>query len=620
MFFSFFLCLFSWTQQLAELTSIDHPDYHDTQELCIMTEKVIRDMNCVKAREEDYSELKVLEERVKGLPEDFYLASRQRRLLKQGSLKSVSLSEMDRLMMMGNAQSSLGHSPSSAPPTPPLPYIRPLGLSNGGSNSGFTPSPRLGSSTFLLSPDQSPIQTSISNFTSTWSPSVSDASNANSYMEARNTSMYSTMTSNTSTSFMSEAKRNAIGQHPPPRPASRKTSMANLFTRGQFQSNKQQAMNEVEDETILHAFIFDDLLLLTTLEKEEDKETFKGQGRATSSKKKSGNTSKQSSPTIPVALEDNAKYTVLPRSGLSRILGVTNRSIKNGDSSTTALEVEVLPLYMVGDNLRSSGSSGSVLFVFAFGDDNRSDGMDLCSVWEKAFERSFLSCIQAQKRQTRYAQMDLSSPIFSALHSQRQQVATPTTAQTDWLRRKRHVTQVVNNAAKCGDRTTLTALLQAGLPFPRSPSQQNLSDVANRTVSRVEKGGFPSPPSPELTVKEKKVVKKSPSLSHLQSSLKRSPIVDQSTFQSNINTDQVSRVGDLGNSSHGARILDEERREEKTWWTLRLREIELEAEWNEELERLIDSNRSRVMDTNPIESPSSTRVRRGLPVVKPNER
>lgn len=600
----------SHSQQLAELTPPDHPDYRETQHLCAVTEKAIRDMNCVKAREEDYHELKSLESRMKGLPDGFHLASRQRRLIRQGVLKSVCLSEMDRLML-NSPQSSAERSFSAAPLTPPLPNIRPLGLKSSTTSSVLSPSPRLGSGAPLLSPDSASTSSSSYQAGPLWSSLPSEATISTAPVQSRSGSATSSPV--TSLYLLSPELKKSSAPVPPPRPASRKASVANLFSRGQAQS--KQAESEVEN---LHAFVFDDLLLLTTMHKEDDKDAAKS---VKASKKKSQSQSKLASPTLTQASDDSVRYTVLARGGLSRILGVTNRVIKadTTGASTLALEVDVLPLSTAGEGVRGSGSSGSNSFIFAFADESKSSStsaQEVALLWERAFERSFLSCIQAQRRQTRHAQTDMSSPIFGVINTHRQH-ATPTTAQADWLRRRRHVAEMVNNAAKCGDRTTLTALLQAGLPFPRSPSQQNLSDAANRTVAIVEKGS-PVVSSQEsvkdLTSKEHKVLKKSTSQSHLQTH-KRSPVLG-STHACTFNVDEVARVGDLGSASIASRILEEERREEKTWWSLRLKEIEVEAERIDELDKLIESRRGRVVDSATIETPAVTRVRRGLPVLK----
>lgn len=595
--------------------------------LCAKTEKTIRDMNCVKAREEDYHELKSLQDRIRGLPEDFHLASRQRRLFKQGQLRSIPFTEMDRLMSSG--QNPFERSFACSSPTPSNVLSRPLGLT-ASTPTGISQSPQSCSSALPFpisdSPGPPPFKTKPS-LASLRSPPSSDTSCISPLVDTRGTSFYSTVSSSSFVSAASEVKKSTTPHPPPPRSANRRPSMANLFSRTQsnYNSHGKQGSNDGGDETVLYAFVFDDLLLLTTAEKEEERETMKSNGKQTWGKKKQGGQNIQASPTMSQGGEDNTTYTVVPRGGLSRILGINSRAGKGaGNCLPTLLEVEVLPLNMVSEGLRSSGSGGSITFLFSFTDDGGAkggqSGPEQCSLWERVLERSFLSCIQARKKQWTHTQPDLSSPIFGAVVKARTGPlgGTLNTAQADWTRRREHVNEVVMNAARCGDRTSLTALLQAGLPFPRSPSQQNLSDAANRVVAVVESGSTGTSQPRRL---ETVVVRKSPSQSQLQpSSFKRSPVL--SAAVSTLNISDVARVGDLGTLPLATRTLDEERREEKTWWSLRLREIEVEGEWNDELDRMVGSRRSRADAVSHVDIPSSsaTRVRKGLPVVKPTER
>jgi len=104
-------------------------------------------MNEVKAREDEYDLVKSLAERIKGLPVGFQLARRERRLIAQGFLKRVVVSEkdqdaMDSLVSRGtrdstikapdfpNAQVPMGTPPvplqSPVPPSPIPPYLSKL--------------------------------------------------------------------------------------------------------------------------------------------------------------------------------------------------------------------------------------------------------------------------------------------------------------------------------------------------------------------------------------------------------------------------------------------------------------------------------------------------------------
>lgn len=63
---------------------------------------VIRVMQEVKAREEEYTMIKTLSARLRGLPLDFHLASRDRRLIAQGPLLRVFLSDDDHDQINGH--------------------------------------------------------------------------------------------------------------------------------------------------------------------------------------------------------------------------------------------------------------------------------------------------------------------------------------------------------------------------------------------------------------------------------------------------------------------------------------------------------------------------------------
>lgn len=582
-------------QQLAELTPWDHLDYLATQQLCSATEKTIRHLNGVKAREEDYLELKSLESRICGLPDDFHLASRQRRLLKQGLIRSLAYKDTERLT----------DQPPSSTETSPL--VQSKGFLDT-SPQGHSPcAPCVSDSASQLS-----ASTQIPYFGrgEVSRCSCSDTTT----LETRSMSALSAEASTATISSRSlETKRDHSGQKPPPRPASRKQSMTNLFSRSHSFNNgsaKQQHNSGGEEETILHAFVFDDLLLLTTLERDNEREASRtSTGKAFLNKKK-GTTS----PSFALNAGESARYSVLPKAGVSRILGVTRRPAKGtGATSGGVLEVEVLPLNQTGEGLRAGGSAGSMKLVFSAVDRSSKGaqlGKEPCLLWERALQRSFLSHIQARKRQSVLHQRDMSSPIFGVVHTHRSVAplsGSLATAQADWPRRRQHVTQKVMNSALCGDRTTLTALLQAGLPFPRSPSQQGLSDLANRTAAMAEETSVGS------SNKTVGAVQMPPSQSSASASVKRSP------GGVAINVRGIARVGDLGTSSVAARIIDEERREERTWWSLRLLEMEAEAEADDEVDRMMGSRRSRNDGSPSPSEPASgpaTRVRRGIPVLK----
>ncbi|BGP48580.1 hypothetical protein JCM10450v2_004456 [Rhodotorula kratochvilovae] len=83
-------------RQLCDLTPPGHPDHAATHALHRATDAMILALQEVKAREDEYSALKLLTARTRGLPEGFRLARRDRRLGLQGPLRQVHLAERDR--------------------------------------------------------------------------------------------------------------------------------------------------------------------------------------------------------------------------------------------------------------------------------------------------------------------------------------------------------------------------------------------------------------------------------------------------------------------------------------------------------------------------------------------
>jgi len=78
------------------LTPAQHPDYEGTQELLEVTDTMIRAMESVKIREEEYESFKIFASKIIGLPTGLVLAKRDRRLLGQGVLHRVELSDSER--------------------------------------------------------------------------------------------------------------------------------------------------------------------------------------------------------------------------------------------------------------------------------------------------------------------------------------------------------------------------------------------------------------------------------------------------------------------------------------------------------------------------------------------
>jgi hypothetical protein len=95
-------------QQLCDLTPPTHPDHFSTLSLLHSTDSIIRVMQEVKTREDEYEETKLLESRISGLPNGFKLACRDRRLVAHGVLKRVHISDKDRSLLEMDAIARAG--------------------------------------------------------------------------------------------------------------------------------------------------------------------------------------------------------------------------------------------------------------------------------------------------------------------------------------------------------------------------------------------------------------------------------------------------------------------------------------------------------------------------------
>ncbi|EJD38351.1 hypothetical protein AURDEDRAFT_187753 [Auricularia subglabra TFB-10046 SS5] len=89
-------------QKLWQCTPRSHPDHLATFSLYHSTELIVRVMLEVRSREEEYERVKDLSTRISGLPHNFALARRERRLVAQGLLRRVQLSEQERAVLDGD--------------------------------------------------------------------------------------------------------------------------------------------------------------------------------------------------------------------------------------------------------------------------------------------------------------------------------------------------------------------------------------------------------------------------------------------------------------------------------------------------------------------------------------
>ncbi|CAH7677007.1 expressed protein [Phakopsora pachyrhizi] len=129
-------------KRLFDATPVNHPDHQATSNLLYSSDSMIRVLQEVKGREDEYRNLKLLETKIRGLWPGFQLARRDRTLLAQGFLRRVQLSGLKESHDLVNNGSNSPSSSSSS-----LQQIKPYENSFlHESQLEFSPPTRLGSS------------------------------------------------------------------------------------------------------------------------------------------------------------------------------------------------------------------------------------------------------------------------------------------------------------------------------------------------------------------------------------------------------------------------------------------------------------------------------------------
>ncbi|KAI5480745.1 hypothetical protein MNV49_007151 [Pseudohyphozyma bogoriensis] len=331
-------------KQLCDLTPATHPDHIATLSLLHSTDSMIRVMQEVKTREDEYEEAKILESRIRGLPEGFKLARRDRRLVAHGPLRRVHINDKDRTILEMDA---MARAAASAP-------------------HRTTSSSRLSPNLARLSPDH--YRDSV----------VSDSGssiNSMTHSESSAASWASPSTPGSSTFESLEFGTFSLrldGDKSPKSPS----------LRGK---NSQRLVKTKAKESSVFAFVFSDLVVLTT---------------------KSSESSRFIRPQRPSTrrLEQGSTYKVLETVGLSRVLGVSDLSGKTEHDHL--IEVDLLPV-AVGDGQMSTFSIGKAALATSIylTVPSRSSGVRSPSLtdtqgkeafkWIQAFERSYLFALRS---------------------------------------------------------------------------------------------------------------------------------------------------------------------------------------------------------------------------------
>ncbi|GAA5900899.1 uncharacterized protein JCM6883_004692 [Sporobolomyces salmoneus] len=414
-------------RQLCDLTPPTHPDHFSTLSLLHSTDSIIRVMQEVKTREDEYEETKVLESRISGLPNGFKLACRDRRLVAHGVLKRVHISDKDRslLEMDAIARAGLdkpnlrGNAPISPGLSPLVDSARPRSTISESSSSSLS----VGSLTYA------------SDHSSGWnSPRTPGAFQSPTRLEFGGGSSNSplpspllrpdSMISNSSSVYSDTSNKAASSAFD-----------SNVATR----RPARRVVKTKAKETTVYVFVFSDLVVLAT---------------------------KVPTPTAAFGSRSRRgiqepSYRAIETVGLSRVLGVSDLSGKTEHEHL--IEIDLLPIREGQDqaplSLSNTSLASSIYLTLPPASSSRSPlpptASYECQVkerirWLQAFERSYL-----------FALRSLSFPSLLASFTQ------PTSP---------------------SERLSCASYLDAGI-VPKSPSQQYLEKLARGENSETTEDG-----------------------------------------------------------------------------------------------------------------------------------
>ncbi|KAK4699527.1 hypothetical protein P7C70_g6732, partial [Phenoliferia sp. Uapishka_3] len=336
-------------QQLADLTPPAHPDRIATLSLLHSTDSMIRVMQEVKTREDEYEEAKVLQSRIRGLPEGFKLARRDRRLVAHGALRQVHISDRDRTVLEMDA---MARASTAGPRTSNV--FAPGPEADVQANSTSSPNPRRHST-------------------------ISDSGSSNrsvgslTYSETSGGSRTSPSTPVTP-SFETLLRPDTL-------------ALGNFATVDSSSKVKPPRLIKTKaKESSIYAFVFSDLVVLAT--KISDPVRFIRTPKTSTRR-----------------LEQGPTYKALETIGLSRVLGVSDLSGKTEHDHL--IEVDLLPIptgdeFMASFSLNTAALATSIYFTVP----NRAASTSRHHVtgespikerarWLQAFERSYLFALRS---------------------------------------------------------------------------------------------------------------------------------------------------------------------------------------------------------------------------------
>lgn len=316
---------------------------------------MIRAMEAVKVREEEYEFLKAFASKITGLPTGLQLAKRDRRLLGQGTVHRVELSDNERqgleyldeepensytnvtsqpmtrgAPLHSNTRRSIITDSAYGSSPRPQSYFSDAGSLAPSLSTGYSAGSTAweGGSTF--SP---PIPASFSSTNSrTTSPSLHASS------QVRTLSTISSVRQESLLSPHAHAvappSKGQFGSHSRQKSMSPSPSMASTSLRGILKSSSaitmSKASKNIKDHP-LHVFVFNDIVLFTTTSSQHGV-TVRGLGLKPS---KSSLRSHHSSSTLHAQQkEDSTKYRVVDDWGVAKLVGMADLSGKTGMLAT----------------------------------------------------------------------------------------------------------------------------------------------------------------------------------------------------------------------------------------------------------------------------------------------
>ncbi|GAA5862660.1 hypothetical protein JCM8547_003504 [Rhodosporidiobolus lusitaniae] len=445
-------------KQLCDLTPATHPDHFSTLTLLHSTDSMIRVMQEVKTREDEYEEAKVLQSRIRGLPEGFNLAARDRRLVAHGVLRRVHINDRDRGVLEMDAMARAGRRGAALRGGAPLPPS--LSIPTPSSVPSSRQGTELSRPISQISDSGSSATTYNSDVSSSsgWTPpttpgSVLPGSGLNGFPQLRPDSMVSNASSVYSDDYL-----------PPPGGGS---AFSNASARTQT-ALQQRLVKTKAKESSVHVFVFSDLIVLATKHAEPGKfmRTAAAKGGTMGRKGSLGAEKKDKGEA------GGTTYRALEGVGVARVLGVSDLSGKTEHDHL--IEIDLLPL-LKGQHqftplsLSNTALATAIYFTLSSPSSSRSPSSPSSDSslfserlrWLQAFERSYL-----------FALRSLSFPS-SALNA-------------------------YNAPLSPTERLSRASYISAGI-LPKSPSEQALEATLRKRV-----GGKPEEPDPAQLEREER--------------------------------------------------------------------------------------------------------------------